>query len=175
MESYLYSPYELAIIIQFHGMSNADYIKLLKDIFHHDNLFLQPDHRNSEKHFILSVMNQLNYLSNDESYISEQAMIERDMKALGLPNQSGEHERTFSHLIFKELRIRILFINKRNCARMKLRTLLSELGYKKRSSNVLNYIFDCLLFYHISAALKDNAPCDIRTIGLDDMITFRTI
>lgn len=174
MESYLYSPYELAIIIQFHGMSNTDYIKLLKDVFHHDNLFLQPKYRNSERHFILSVMNELYCLSDDESYFSEQAMVEQDMKALGLPNQSGEHKQTFSHLIFKELRIRILFINKRNCARMKLRTLLSELGYKKRSSNVLNYIFDCLLFYHI-IALRNNSTCDIRTIGLDEMITFRTI
>ena len=85
MESYLYSPYELAIIIQFHGMSNTDYIKLLKDVFHHDNLFLQPKYRNSERHFILSVMNELHCLSDDESYFSEQAMVEQDMKALGHP------------------------------------------------------------------------------------------
>lgn len=174
MESYLYSPYELAIIIQFHDMNNAEYVKLLRGIFHRDNLFLQPEYRSSEKKLILSVMNQLNYLNDHEAYLSEQAMIEQDMKALGLPNHSREDERSFSHLIFKELRIRILFINKRCCARMKLRTLLSVLGYKRRSANVLNYVFGCLLFYHI-AALRDNEPCDIRTIGLDEMITFRTV
>ena len=174
MESYLYSPYELAVIIQFHDMKYAEYIKLLKDLFSHDNLFLHPEYRSNEKKLILSVMNQLNYLNDHETYLSEQVMIEQDMKALGLPNHSREDELSFSHLIFKELRIRILFINKRSCARMKLRTLLSELGYKRRSPNVLNYVFDCLLFYHI-IALRDNAPCDIRTMGRDEMITFRTV
>lgn len=174
MESYLYSPYELAIIIQFHSMNNAEYMKLLKGVFQRDNLFLQAEYRSDEKKLILSVMDQLHYLNDHEAYLSEQAVIEQDMKTLGLPNHAGDDYRSISHMVFKELRIRILFINKRSCGRIKLRTLLSELGYKRRTQNVLNYVFDCLLFYHI-IALRDNVPCDIRTVGLDEIITFRTV
>ena len=58
---------------------------------------------------------------------------------------------------------------------MKLRTLLNKLGYKKRSAMIINYIIDCLLFYHISVSLKSNVKCDIEQVNLDKLLTFRII
>lgn len=58
---------------------------------------------------------------------------------------------------------------------MKLRTLLSELGYKRRSPNNIAYIYDCLLFYHIETTLKGNIPCNIESVDIDDMIVFKTL
>jgi hypothetical protein len=103
--------------------------------------------------------------------------IEKDMSDFGLPNnsQANDMEHTFSHLIFKELRVRILYINRKGIAKMKLRTLLSELGYKRCSPNVIGYIYDCLLFYHIETTLKGNVPCSIDTIDIDDMVIFRAV
>ena len=101
----------------------------------------------------------------------------RNMSDFGLPNtsQTNDTEHTFSHLIFKELRLRILYINRKGFAKMKLRTLLSELGYKRRSPNVIGYIYNCFLFYHIQTTLKGNVPCSIDTIDIDDMVIFRTV
>ena len=82
---------------------------------------------------------------------------------------------TFDHMIFKELRIRILYLNKGGYARMKLRTLLAELGYRRRTPAVMNYILDCLLFYHLTVSLKDHAPCDLGAVGLDEMLVFRAL
>lgn len=127
--------------------------------------------------FILAVMDKLNYISDPETYISEQSDIEKDMSDFGLPNnsQANDTEHTSSHLIFKELRLRILYINRKGFAKMKLRTLLSEFGYKRRSPNVIGYIYDCFLFYHIETTLKGNVPCSIDTIDIDDMVIFRTV
>ena len=49
-----------------------------------------------------AVMDKLNYLSDPETYISEQSDIEKDMNDFGLKNNSvsDDTEHTFSHLIF---------------------------------------------------------------------------
>ena len=122
-------------------------------------------------------MDKLNYISDPETYLSEQSDVEKDMKDYGLINNSktDDTEHTFSHLIFKELRIRILYINQKGFSKMKLRTLLSELGYKRRSSSVIGYIYDCLLFYHIETTLKGNVPCSVAEIDIDDIVIFRTL
>lgn len=177
MKSYLYTPFELALIIQYHHMDSEKYIELLQNIHRHDNIFIQPEYRHDQKSFILAVMDKLNYLSDPETYISEQSDIEKDMNDFGLKNNSvsDDTEHTFSHLIFKELRIRILYINQKGVARMKLRTLLAELGYKRRSPNIIGYIYDCLLFYHIETTLKGNVHCNVENVDIDDMIVFRTV
>ena len=143
MESYLYTPYELAIIIWYYNMDCLSYVDLLKKIFHYDNIFIQTKYRNDQKKFILSVMDRLNFINNQEQFKREQIIIERDMEEFGLLNNIGDldDEDCISHLIFKELRIRILFINQKGYAKIKLRTLLRQLGYKKRNSNIINYIF----------------------------------
>lgn len=177
MKSCLYSPFELALIIQFHRMDSERYIELLQNIHRHDNSFIQPEYRQDRKKFILAVMDKLNFISTPETYMSERSDIEKDFTDFGLINSSktDDAEHTFSHLIFKELRIRILYINRKGFAKMKLRTLLSELGYKKRSPNVTRYIYDCLLFYHIETTLKGSVPCSIDTIDIDDTVIFRTV
>lgn len=177
MISFLYTPYELAIIINFYNMDTERYINLLRDIHRNDNIFIQPEYRQDCKKFILAVMDKLHYLNNTDSYISEQSYIEKDMDELGLENSSSSDDNEYycSHLIFKELRIRIQYINKKGFAKMKLRTLLSELGYQRRVANVLDYIDDCMMFYHIEPTYRGNEPCNIYTADKDDTIVFRVV
>ena len=158
-------------------MNCEQYIELLQNIHRYDSIFIQPEYRSDLKMFILAVMDKLNYISDPTTYLSEQSDIEKDMNDYGLINNSkkDDTEHTFSHLIFKELRIRMLYINIKGFAKMKLRTLLSEFGYKRRSPNIITYIRDCLQFYHIETSLKGNEPCNIEDIDIDDMVVFRTV
>lgn len=177
MENYLYSTYEIAWIVQLHGIDIVCMTELLQQIYYYDNAFIKSEYRHNQKKFFLDVMDSLNYINAHEQFNIEKTAIDQDMADFGLLNiiPNDDSNEKIAHLIFKELRMRIQYINNRGYARMKLRTLLSELGYKKRSPNVINYIIDCLLFYHISVSLRDNVPCDIEKIGLDEMITFRII
>ncbi len=177
MKNYLYSPYELAVIFQYHGIDIVRITEILENIYRYDNAFIQPEYRHNRKKFILDVMDRMNYLNNQAQFELERDDIDKDLSDFGLINSSGDtdSENTVAHLIFKELRIRILYINRQGYAKMKLRTLLSELGYKKRSPIVIDYIVDCLLFYHISISLRDNAPCEIDKINLDETVVFRVV
>ena len=74
------------------------------------------------------------------------------------------------------LRIRILFISKNECVWMKLRTLLEDYGYKRRSREFVRFVKDRLYFHHIQTALTGNHICDVETMDrLDDRITFRVL
>ena len=178
MEDYLYSQYELALIFQYHGFDIVHASELLNKIYHYDNAFLQAQYRDNQKKFILDVMDMMNYINNQAQFELEKSAVNQDLSDFGLINSIARYDNSdiiISHMIFKELRIRILYISKQGFVKMKLSTLLSELGYKRRSQDVINYIIDCLLFYHISVSLKDNIPCDVEKVKLSDMIMFRIV
>lgn len=178
MKHYLYSPYELAVIVQYHGMDIVQATSFLEQIYHYDNPFIQKSYRGNQKKFILDVMEQMNYINNQEQFDLEKASIEQDLNDFGILNQNTDDfntENTSYHLIFKELRLRILYINKQGYAKIKLRNLLAEFGYKRRSSSIINYILDCMFFYHISVSLRGNVNCDLNEIDLDETIVFRVI
>lgn len=178
MKKYLYSPYELAVIIQYHGMDIVKAAAFLEQIYQYENPFIEEKYRHHQKQFILDVMEQMNYMNNQEQFELEKTSIEQDMNdfgILGMKPCDSDDENTSYHIVFKELRLRILYINKQGYAKMKLRNLLAEFGYQRRSPNIINYISDCMFFYHISVSLRGNAPCNLNNIGLDEMLVFRVV
>ena len=101
--------------------------------------------------------------------------MQRDLAHLNRTVQSEQLTGDFSGLglFFKSTRIQILYGSGRSYVRIKLRTLLKQYGYKRRSSSLLQYIRGCMLFYNLEVALRNGIPCSIETVGLDRMLTFR--
>ena len=112
MKSYLYTPFELALIIQHHTLDCNKYMDLLHSIYHNDKSFLLTEYRNNQKKLFLDVMDNLNYINNTENYLSEIEAIENDRETLGLVNNySGDNLRdSFNHLFSKyQFRLDISF------------------------------------------------------------------
>ena len=172
---FFYTPYELALIILHHSMDVVSYMNFLSSICHNENDFIPIEYRLNHKRFILHTMDNLHSLCQIEYDSDEENVIKNDMETFGLSNnyEYTDSTKMISNITFKELRLRILYINKNGYARMKLRTLLSSLGYKRRSKSVIDYINSCLSFYHISIYVKNNVLCNIEKIGLDEMIIFK--
>ena len=175
MEKLLYSPYDYALIIHYHNMDVSEYMNMLKRIFRYDNLFIQSKYRYDEKKFILAVMNMLNYVSNKDKYLTEQEETHRDLETLGIERSYDLNESESYHFVFKEMRIRIVYINKSGCTKKKLRNLLSDLGYQRRTQKILRYIINCLLFYHIRVSYKNDTPCDITVTDTEETLYFKTL
>ena len=177
MTDYLYTPLELAIIIRYHKMNAADYTEMLHNIFRYDNARLAPGYQHDERKLMLDVMDKLNNLSDRRRYECEQEEIARDMAYFGLSVDTAKSEvqYTCSHLVFKDLRLRITYININRYAKIKLRTLLNQLGYKRRSSRIMEYIFECLWVYGILATYDGVKYCDLESIHLDETIVFKVV
>ncbi len=175
MHELFYSAVDVACIIDIHMFPITDAMKLTRRIWQEDIAFLQTEYRRDYKKWALAVMYWSDYMQDKVTMDAEFPAVQ-EMCGGKLDNDSMLRDSFDMDLFFKNLRIRILFISKDGFVRMKLRTLMSAYGYKRRSREFIRFVKDRLHFYHIQTALLGNNVCDVETMGsLDDMITFRVL
>ena len=175
MKDFLYTPYDFAIIINKYSIKIVRSMEMLSEIFRKDNAFIAREYRDSEKKFVHAVMDMVHYINNREVFDEEISALNSDFESLGLESNQECCDFYTSNFFFKELRIKILYINKQGYSKMKLRTILKSLGYQRRSQNILRYIGDCLMFYHMEVTDSEDYFCDIEAADIDEMLVFRVI
>lgn len=176
MEELLYDAATLARIIIERDMSVTKQQKFLNDVWEYEKEYLFLCHRFNKKQFLLDVMDKINYWKNKEAYDNEIEAVNCDLEAIGSECQYTEENEYYKlRSYFMELRLRMIFLDNQDFVRMKLRTLLRDHGYKRRTTKLNAYLKQCMYFYHIETYVRGGERCDIEEIGLDDMITFRVL
>lgn len=176
MKELLYDEKTLARIIIERDMSAKQSRHFLSDIWEYDNEYLYLDYRFNKKKFILDVMDEVNYWENKVVLDKEITAVNRDLEAIGSEcRYISEEDYNDLRSYFMELRLRMIFLDNQDYVRMKLRTLLHAHGYKRRTSDLMAYLKQCMYFYHIETYVRGGELCDIEKITLDDMITFRVL
>ena len=176
MEELLYDAKTLAGIIINRDMSIRASQKFLNDIWEYEKEYLYACHRFNKKQFITDVMDEVDYWQNKATIDKEIRSVNRDFEAIGSEcRYIADDEYYDIRSYFMELRIRIVFLDNQDFVRMKLRTLLRDHGYKRRTVGLNEYLKQCMYFYHIETFIKGGEKCDIGDIALDDMVTFRVL
>lgn len=172
-----YDSYPIAYFAVSMDMGSKLMMEFLDELFKYEFEFLHPEYKRNRKKFIMDTLNWAGYLMDKEALDKEFPVIDKEFKALGkrftMDDRLSEYRNV--DLFFMMLRLRLIYDDGRDYIRMKLRTLLSHYGYKRRSEAITSHIRDCLMFYHIQTYLKGEQECDIKDISLDDMITFRLL
>ena len=172
-----YDAISLAFVIVKYDLGPKSAMEFLERVYSEDSEFLHPKYRKHKKEFFSDVLYWVDYLVDKVKLDREISGLERDFDSIGKElvreNLMFDDSIPVFGLFFMEMRLQIRFLGKQNYVRMKLRTLLKNHGYKRRSTIIMNYVRDCLYFYHILLSLRGGEICDIREIDLDDMITFR--
>ena len=176
MEELLYDVTTLARIIREHNMSVKETYAFLCNVWEYDKEYLYLEYRFHKKQFLLNVMGEMDYQQNKVDYDKEIEAVNHDLEAIDSAYRY-ESKDEFDNIrsYFMELRLRIVFIENKDYVRMKLRTLLHDHGYQKRTARLNAYLKQCMYFYHIETFVKGGEACDIEEISLDDMITFRVL
>ena len=165
MTKLLYSARDIAYIINDFDLSESISAELIHKLWNEEKIFLQPEYRQNYRKWFLDIRCQSNYIHDPA--------IQKDCDGL-LECENFLIDDFKLNLFFKSLRIKILYIGEKNYYRMKLRTLLSKHGYKRRTKELVAYLKKCLAFYHIQTNFHGEI-CDVAEIKLDDMITFRVL
>lgn len=174
MNALFYSASDIAQIICIHDLGQKQQTELLNQIWETDRMFLQNDIANDKKKFFLDVENYIHYFFDKVAIDAEFPVVLKDAEASGCYIENpGESEFDNMNMFFKNLRYRILFLESRGYVSMKIRTLMSHYGYKRRSPQFVEYLKKCLYFYHIDVNSKGYTLCDIGTESVDTMVTFR--
>ena len=173
MNELLYSAFDLACIINNFDLSENISAELIYKLWNEEKNFLQPEYRKNYRKWFLDVRYWSNYIYDKVTFDKEFPAIQKDCGGL-LEYENFLTDDFDFDLFFKSLRVKILYIGEKNYSRMKLRTLLSAYGYKRRSKELVAYLKNCLSFYHIQTSYHGEI-CDVAEINLDDMITFRVL
>lgn len=171
MNELFYTALDIACIIDNFELTVQTSAELIRKIFYQDNFFLAQEYRNNYHNWILDIRYWEGYLYDKVTFDKEFPAIKKDCGGF-IAEKNFVADNFNLDLFFKTLRIKILYIDKKNYSRMKLRTLLAEYGYKRRSKDFIDYVKKCLAFYHIQTFFHGEI-CDIAEINLDCMITFR--
>ena len=130
-----------------------DESRILDRIWEGEKAFLDIPYRANQRKFILDTYHWLQYFYDKPVIDKEFPAIQKDL--------------AYSN--------RILYGYGNDYVRIKLRTLLKQYGYKRRSQLLLQHINRCMLFYHLGATLRGGVPCSIEDADLDQMLTFRVV
>lgn len=170
-----YDSYSLALFVVSHDMGSRKAMDFIEKIFAEEKGFLYPDYTKDKKLLYSDTLYWMEYLIDKEKLDAEFPVVEKDFKATGKTfiRENVMSEYPDIDLFFMFMRLRIRYVDRQDYERMKLRTLLRNYGYKRRSPAIVAHINKCLIFYHIQTYLRDYEQCDIEKVDIDDMITFR--
>lgn len=172
-----YDSFDLACIIHSQDMGIRTASEMLEKVWKQDNLYLHPYYRKDLRRLYLDVHYWTDYLCDKSVIDKEFSSIQRDFKSFGREVEEASFVTDYFDLdlFFKSTRLQILYLDGQDYVRMKLRTMLKAYGYKRRTQELLKYLRECLLFYHMQTYLRGKEECDIGDIGLDEMITIRVV
>ena len=175
MNQLLYSALDIAAIVYNMQLGCKEELKLLDLIWCRERKYLYSNHCENKRLFIHDVLYWLQYFNEKDIIDSEFPAIQKDFASLGNLLDKELYTNDFSNLdlFFKNVRIRILYLDDQNYVRVKMRTLLKRYGYKRRSQLLLQHIKQCVSFYNLEATTRGGKPCLFDQIDLDTMIVFR--
>ncbi len=175
MRDLLYTAFDMACIIDNLGLPIKQSITIATWMYENDKTYLSEEYRNCCKKWLLDILYWSEYMQDkidlDAEFPSIQSISEGKIDIEAMMRDDFDID-----FFFKKLRVQILYLGKKDYIRMKLRTLMSAYGYKRRSKEFVKFLKDRLAFYHIQTSLRGNEICDVETMdNLDDMITFRVL
>lgn len=177
MRELLYTALDIAIIISAMELNCREESQIIDSIWEGEKAFFSPEYRKNQKKFILDIRYWLNYFYEKPILDEEFPVIQKDLICADSTLEETMYVTDFSNLdlFFKNIRIKILYGKGPDYIRLKLRTLLKEYGYQRRSKILLEYINKCIWFYHLEVTLRGGVPCSIDSVGLDRMLVFRVV
>ena len=170
-----YSALDWAMLLSLRDLGARDEAALLEKIWAEERAFLVPDLEKSRRVFLLDVAYWSLYLREKPCIDREFPMIQRDAADCGssLREESFLSDFLDLDLYFKEVRFRLRFFSDCGYVRIKLRTLLKQYGYRRRSAKLLEHLEQCMAFYHLQPYLRGGIPCELSAISVDEMVVFR--
>lgn len=175
MAALYYSALDLAAIIRSMDLGYRAQSELLDQVWENERAFIQKEYLDNKRQMIMDVFYWLTYLSDKPSIDAEFPVIQRDIAAGGgkLAAEAYTADGSCLDLFFKNARIRILYSGGKPYVRVKRRTLMKQYGYRRMSPNLVEYLHQCIYFYHLQPYVRDRIKCRIEDVGIDEMIVFR--
>lgn len=170
------TPQDLAIIFDQLNLGFRRQMWIVNDLWENNKWILPRKYRgkNKKKKYIEDVLYQVDYLYQKDEVDESIDTIRKNAEELGYKVNAEQLTDDYSEIseYFKMLWIRLMYISQSDYTRAKIRTVLEKYNYKRRTERFCEYFEECLYFYRLLPTVNGE-ECDIRTVPLDTMITYR--
>ncbi len=167
---YKFTPRDIAGYFISADLPHKRQNEALKDLFENYNSSIVYPYRNDFFLLKKTVDDLMIKYESDNETLDEVQVIMWEMGERFLMLDEGNYDRLVAY--FKLIKLQLVYSGI-GCRRMKLRTLLKDLGYRRRTSDLVNKISRTLAALGLTPYLKNRKQCIIGQVKLDDMIIIR--
>ena len=169
---YKLTPQDIADYMFYENITHKREIEILLDLFDNHNDMIIFNYRDNYLKLKQKVYTLLNiYELNDYEYSEAERILQETAGAKEL--YSYDEEDCFGEY-FKFIWLQLMYSGI-TCRKMKLRNLLKDFGYKKRTYELTCNINHTLTALGLKTYLRRHAECNIFNVKLDDMIIIRLV
>jgi len=166
---YKYTPWDVAVYLSLENLSCRRQTEVIKDLFSNFNSDIVYPYRENYLLFKKSISDLLIVygLSNEE--YSEAELIMNEIGSMDLYEPDNEY--VFG-AYFRVIKLQLLY-SRISYRKIKLKNLLRDFGYKRRTTELVASINNALHMLGLKTYLKDHEPCSIADVSIHDMIMIR--
>lgn len=169
---YLFTPQDIAVFALASDFTQSDERDVIRDIWENDKPSIPAKYRQDYPLFRRHINLELSKYDGALSDVDELNILMCDTEHAfyvdGSINEQGIIES-----YFKIIKLGLTYVEGKDYRKIKLRRLLRQFGYKRRSAQLVEYIQRTLVALGLKTYLKGYAPCNIAEIGIDDMVMIR--
>ncbi len=166
---YKLMPQDIAVYLFLENVSHKRENEILSDLFENYNHMIIWDYRKDYLLFKQSVMNLICIYELDDREYQETELI---LLEVAQTEFDIEKEIDCFGAYFKLIWLQLMYSGI-SYRKIKLRNLLRDFGYKRRTAQFINSINNTLNALKLKTYLRAYEECDICNAGLDDMIIIR--
>ena len=166
------NPFEVAVFLKTENFPIKEEYRIIDAIWESRESFLSVQYCTNKKIFKKAVSHELNKLDGMLKDIAEINMILIEIGSKHrIDGSTFEHDVVASY--FKVIKLRLVFAPGREYCRVKLRTIISSFGYKRRSLELVSTMNQVIGSLGLKTYLRGRESCEIGSVLLDKVISIR--
>lgn len=169
---YLYTPFDIAVYFTSANLTISEERSVLISLWEQRDILIWSQYRKDKRQYLNSVRHELNRLEGFLDCKDELNLILQELGSRFNLHES-DYEQGVIESYFKIIKLRLTYTTGTDYCKIKLRNLIGSFGYKRRTAALVDYINRAIKSLGLKTYLRGWEPCDIGTVGLDEMIIMR--
>jgi hypothetical protein len=166
---YLYTPYDIALFFNTSDLKESEKDEVIDVLYSNDAILLPKRYRADRRRFHHEIAREQAGIEGTEDELEQLLNLLKDTK---YDYGGNDNDEKIVESFFKQVELQLMF-TKKTYRKIKLRRLLAEFGYRKRSKPLVRRIKRTMYALSIDAFTRGGEACDIATVDIDSMISFR--
>ena len=174
MAKYKINPIDIALYFRWADFRYSDKNTVFNQIWLNRETMIAYAYR-KDKLYLKKKIDDVLYSLDETDYENEYEDIKYMLQGIGIEYMAEEirDEYSAAESFFKLTKLQLTFTTDTPVVRRKLRKLLMNLGYKRRSPQLVDRMKKSCFALGISTFVRGGIKCDIGKVDIDEWISFR--